>query len=684
VRAAAWAVGFGMAQDYRTFRGPGIALTYGVATSRTRRLAMRSACLGLAMLVMLTPGLDGARRQTRSESPANGAISGIVVDGGTGAPLEGVIVTIAGAPLRPGYQSRQATDARGRFAFVNLADAESYQLTAARFGYLDGGLGRDSGPTDPLRAVAVRNGGWVANLKLPIWRPGAISGTVRDEAGEPVIGVIVRAIARVRFAGREELASGPLTLTDDHGMYRLAGLVPARYVIQVPSVQMSAPAGTRIAAPSGNAAEGALDVDDQRLVIGRFPLPPPRAGGRTMTYGITYHPNGSSLAQATTIDLKFGETQQNVDLTLAPVPAVRVSGTVEGPAAALANRTARLLPAGLENLGLGGEIATALVASDGAFTFLNVPAGAYTLEVPATFNELSMRAGPSSTGGSVGFGGNAGFPTPPPAGGLSRSSGGLDTIPGVSFGTAQVQPASDVTHVGRMSLTVGDAPITGVIVRLSPMGTLKGRLVLEPDPSKPAPATPSYLFITLDPASGQVSLGMPRTQVPGGGSLEFEVPGVQPGEYWIRARNDTWLAKSIVWHGREYIDRPIDTAGVDDLSGLVITMTTARPELTGTVRMSDGSEPAAGLVIAFPADPAQRINTGFAPTRLQSAPLQNNGVFRFTSLPAGSYLVAAIDRPHIATWRDPAFLSEIERQARRVTLTWGQTTSQDLTMAVSR
>jgi len=65
---------------------------------------------------------------------------------------------------------------------------------------------------------------------------------------------------------------------------------------------------------------------------------------------------------------------------------------------------------------------------------------------------------------------------------------------------------------------------------------------------------------------------------------------------------------------------------------------------------------------------------------MKVATVTNTGVYRFTNLPAGDYLVAAVDRSHLATWRDPEFLSEVARSATRVTLTWGGKISQDVTM----
>jgi hypothetical protein len=95
-----------------------------------------------------------------------------------------------------------------------------------------------------------------------------------------------------------------------------------------------------------------MDVDDTaRLVIGRYPLPPPPRNGRQLSYPVIFYPSASTIAESTTIALKFGEDYKRADLTLRPVASVRVSGTVEGPPEAMTRLSLRLLPAGLENVG---------------------------------------------------------------------------------------------------------------------------------------------------------------------------------------------------------------------------------------------------------------------------------------------------------------------------------------------
>jgi hypothetical protein len=661
-----------------------------------RRSLLASAAV-VAAVIALAPGASGQGQtalssNTQTPPLLNGAISGTVLDGSTGTSLAEVIVGLSAMPgttMPAGYPARQMTDAKGRFAFLNLPNDGVFQITANKFGYLDGGYGRDSAPTDSLRSIVIASGTWIGGLRVNIWSPGVISGTVRDERGEPVVGVIVRALARIRVAGRDDLAAGPITVTDDQGRYRIPGLLPGRYIVQVPSPQMSVPGGTRINTAATNVPEGAIDVDDtSRLVIGRFPLPPPALNGRAMAYTVAFHPNASSPGEASTVDIKFGDDRPAVDLSLTPVPAVRVAGVVEGPPEALTSLTLRLLPIGMENLGLGAEVATASVGPNGTFTFLNVPAGSYVLDAPVTFNEFSVSSGSTSTGGYVGSRGFS-MPVPPPRQSWSRSSQRIADVPGVNFSTADFRGAVSGTVVpnysARLPITVGGADVAGVAVRLRPGAILDGKVTVELDPTKPASQTPPRFSFFMDPAGGQPALGQPPANTSVAANQEFEIAGLQPGEYFLRLRDlGAWAVKSVQWQGRDYTTVPFDAASAADLSGVSVTVTNALPTLMGTLRGQDGAVPESGLVIIFPAQMALRTNTGLWSPRMTSAPMQSNGTFRVTGLPAGDYIVAAIERSRMATWRDPEFLALVERQGTRVTLAWGQTASQDLTMVVVR
>ncbi len=635
---------------------------------RIRRLTLPAVLclhLGVAVFAQAPPASVIA--------PGNGAITGTVVDSATGQPVTGAIVQIEGGPLREDYHIRQISDGQGRFAFLRLANTGTYRISVTKFGYLGGGYGREASHEDALRNITVREGGWIGNLRVPIFKPGEISGVVRTEAGEPLVGVYVRAYARTFIAGHERLVAGPITITDDRGQYRLGRLMPSRYVVQVPSIQMSAPASATLALTE----EAAIAMDgDQQLIIGRFPLPPPSVGTARLAYPPAFHPRAISISDADVVTLGFGETKAGIDVTLTPVKAVSISGRVTGPSEALANRSVRLVARGMDGLGLGSESASALVAPDGAFRFFNVPAGEYTLEAPLSLAEPMLDATQRQTALQL--------PRPFAAVTAKQTSPGAPFIAAsaVQFGGVGAGPM----YSGRMRLTVGSGQASGIILPLARLATISGRIVIDGDVRQDRGRLPAIVSVSLDAADGRGTHSGVRFPVAGpsphrGDSSAtpasvFEVTNVEQGQYWIRVPAD-WLVKSVTWRGRDYSNVPLDIAG-GDVTDVVVTVTNQRPAIAGVVRAPDGTNPGAVAVVAFPADRSARLNTGAQPTTLLSVIAGESGNFWIAGMPAGEYMVAAIPQALLHDWRSPARLDEFERFATRANVRWGQTVTLEL------
>ncbi len=326
-----------------------------------------------------------------------GAISGVVTDGATRKPVAGAIVYLGIQGRGPaGKMSRQVTDPKGRFVFVDLPPSDVFFINVSKAGYNNGHYG-DTAPVSNIGFsghIKLAEGQWFSEANIPLWKPGALSGTVVDERGEPVVGVRVRALSRLLIAGAPHMASGALATTDDRGRYRIVGLPAGTYVVNVPSVQSAVPIGTSNLEIEGQTSEtaarnadshvrrnnGAIDVDSAHLlIVGNYPTPPAIAG-RPQAYPMAFYPAAGSIADATPVTLADGESRDGLDIMLRPVPAVRVSGRVDGPPAAVRGLVLRLVAAGLDDLSTGSEVATTVVDADGTFTFLNVPAGAYTLD----------------------------------------------------------------------------------------------------------------------------------------------------------------------------------------------------------------------------------------------------------------------------------------------------------------
>jgi len=631
------------------------------------------------LFILAATTLVGQQKPTQP----SGVITGVVVDGSSGEPVADAVVFLAStAAGGGGSQPRQVTDEKGRFAFIHLAGDRSYTISATGIGYLDGGYGRDAMPTDPLRPIALKPDEWVPDIRVSIWKPGAISGAVRDESGEPVVGVVVRALQRVRIQGRDDVVAGALTRTDDRGTYRIAGLSPGRYLVQVPSVQAAVPASAKmpearagLTGPMFTETLDLLDVDAaQRLAIGRYPVPPPPQNGKHFAYPPVFHPSTSSVADATAVVLKYGEDRDNIDVALAPQASVRVNGRVEGPPESMQSLTLRLLPAGLENLGFGAEVSTALVESDGRFTFINVPAGNYVIDAPAGLTELT------STGAQIGA--RRLLPGPPTSPVVGASTQAVDLLPGFRLTSYNFRMGGG-PYSGRTTVSVGATDLNNVVVQMRRFATLTASIVLENDPTQPA-VTAARPPFQIDPAGADASLAGAGRAGRGNGS-PVTIGSIPAGQFLLHLQDGSpWMIKSVTWDGRDYTNTPFDTASTSEITGVTVTLTTLAPDLTGTVQSATGLKADATMVIAFPAEEAQWKNTGFWPARMKTATVSGAGAYRFSNLPAGSYLVVAISRAFTPVWRDPEFLGRIAASASRVTLSWGGKSSADLTATVVR
>lgn len=650
---------------------------------------------------LIRPGLLGALLAAPVQNPANppvqtpptAAISGVVVDGTTNAPIAGAVVSITKGRDQIGPQTRQLTDARGRYAFTNLPAGDNYALTASKFGYFDGAYGRDAASNAPAAQLSLSDGQWVGNARIVLWRPAAVGGTVTDERGEPIVGVYVRALAQRRLAGQSHLVAGPSTMTDDRGRYRISGLRPGRFFLSVPSVQWSVPASMTPATIAGFSeelaatrevpVETALDLSaSTRLVLGNFPVPPPAVDGRALTYPIAFHPAAASIAEATAVDLKDGEERDNVDIRLDPVPAATVSGKVQGPPEALVNLSLRLMPAGLEELGLGSEGATTMVATDGSFVFLNVPAGSYTVDVMRGLSEFTERAGSGSPIES-----NRSQEFPPRAPGTMGSGWSSESLPSGPAGSTFLTRSSYASGqfknalTGRTTVTVTGRDVANVAVVLRGAGSIHGRVVIDIDPRQKSESRPAYLPIRAEPADGDPRLGLPRVEGPTTNpqSDAFEIFGLQPGRYLLRANLPApWAIKSIVVNGKDVTETPIDAANGESFSNVVLTITNAGATINGAITDGQGQPSAGAAVLMFPTDPAAWTDFGLWPPRIRTTSASNTGAFTFAARPAGDYYVIALPAADIDAWQAPDFFKKAAPRATRVTVGWGETKTLDL------
>lgn len=598
--------------------------------------------------------------------PATGAISGVVVDGTTGEVIEDANVTISGTGTTGMFQTRQFTDAKGRFVFVNLKPGLDYALTADVPGYFSGAYSRDVGLTDQRTRIALKADEWVRDVRVSLWKPGVISGRVLDESGEPMAKVFVRALSRVNVAGREHLSTGTVATTDDLGVYRLNGLAPGRYLIEVPSVQGAAP-------PAAGAAESSTFIGNS----GNYPWPPTAdRDGRQRAYPITFYPSARSVTEANAVEVGLAEERVGIDVSLAPVPVFKIEGKVEG---AFAGLTLRLMAKGLEELGNGSEAAQAQMSASGTFAFNAVPAGSYVIDVRRRIPEFT------NTLNQVGA--RRALPAPVGTGGSSTSALSLNAVPTgltlmeAQYGNNQTPSGQPVSVISQASLpvTVNGADITGLIVTLQNGGVMDGAFEFDVSPDKPDVARPTnnQVGLILDPASGQPDLGVPTATY---GTGTFRIEGIRRGEYFLRSRNFSgWLVRSVVWNGQDYTHRPFDAAASPSISEVRVTLTNRVGKISGAVKER------AAAVILFPADPTAWTSYGLYPTMFKNGFTANDGSYSFTGLPAGDYYVLAVEPSNRMAWLEPGFFARMAGAASRLSVGWGESQTANLSIvAVKR
>jgi hypothetical protein len=464
-----------------------------------------------------------------------------------------------------------------------------------------------------------------------MWRFGAITGTVIDEAGEPLVGVRVSAFRRTVVAGNRRFGGRTAATTDDRGMYRLGNLVPGEYVVGMlarpMSVSISQARGFRLS-PQSPSSTTVMQIGDAAYVFGRgVPIPPPPSGGRLFLYPPTFYP--STSGQPTAVAVASGEERTAIDLQFHAVASARVSGTVAGPAGPAAGIELLLVPAELGEVPFEEEGSTTQTDGTGAFRFAAVPAGQYSIRT------------------------------------LPFASGGRTTEP---------RRWADV------AVTVGSTDVDGVAVVLQPGLRISGRIDFEGSGERPDAQRLQQVPIVIEPAvvpSVTVRPGPTRIDA----SAAFTTSGLPPGRYFVRVRDSPvgWMFKSATYDGRNVADVPLDLQS-GDATNVVITFTDRWTGFRGTVQSADGMRNDEAAVLLFPTDPQGWSGYGQNPRRLKSARTTKMGEYSFSSVPAGDYYMIALPDEQAADWQDAQFLETLARVATQVTIADGEQKAQHLRM----
>lgn len=236
-------------------------------------------------------------------------ITGTIVSGIDGAPIAHGQLTVTPVP-RNGSESRQFpsplgtfdADEHGRFSLPVPSAGMSRVVGSAR-GYVIQAYDEHESFSS---GIVLTTASPSIDLRFQLWPEAIITGTVVDEAGEPVRNA--RITLQMLPPAQPDRSHPPArtrgsTTTDDRGVYEFDGLAPGNYRIRVQAhvwyavgAQMG---GFNSAAPS--AVDPSLDV----------------------TYPVTWYPGTSDSSQAEILTLHPGDTRQ-ADLQLTPIPSIHL------------------------------------------------------------------------------------------------------------------------------------------------------------------------------------------------------------------------------------------------------------------------------------------------------------------------------------------------------------------------
>jgi hypothetical protein len=574
-------------------------------------------------------------RDQKDIGSSESSITGRVIEADTQAPVADAEVrlgppmpgpVVGGLPSAgTGWIGRLPsvlTGPDGRFAFVGVA-AGSYSPHAQKAGYLPGSYGQ-SHPTGSGLRLDVLSGKTV-DVTLQLWRQAVISGVVRTSRGQPLLGRKVTALRIFRTEPVGLFATALPVVSDDRGEYRIANLLPGRYLLCV--VSEADPLSDRSGRPTSvSITPGACDA---------------------------FAPNATLPTDATAIALAAGDERvADIDVP-GSIGRVSVSGRVEGLPEVYPGTKARLVLANASpDIPAGFQVAVVPLAGDGSFVFPAVAPGAYFVR---------------------------GLATPPRS---SGASDGLDLIEGVydrfhrPDARTPIRPLPSQRVMWFEQRIDVEQPLHDVMAHAMPGATVSGRVALDPQLTLSGADLKAIPVEAWPAPSGGWNLdGVPMGRVEADGT--FASAALPPGRYSVVPSNQAgdWYAESVIAGGRDVRYEGLDVAGAD-IHDVVVTLATQHAVVSGQVRDVDGTPRPDASIFVFP---AEERNWLFAsPVEFRTDP---SGAYTIP-LPAGAWILAAAVGRLPEFCCDSDFLHGLAPRVTQISLARGERKTVGLTIQV--
>ena len=486
------------------------------------------------------------------------------------------------------------TDERGRFAFTDV-EPGTYKVMFSGNGYAKQDYGQ-RGSTGGV-PMTLAPGQSKTDIVMRMMAVAAVSGRIRDVAGQPVAGVTVQ-LFRFTYdeAGQRKVQRVTATRTDDRGEYRMYYLTPGRYYMS---------AGNQ---PGENSQNVGYPAGLASLLYGGGYA---SANRIAQNYTMAYYPGVADENSATPIDVQSGSEVRDVDLFVNVQQSYRVRGRVvdsrTGQPPPNASVSVNVQNPDLATLGINYVRGNAVYRPpDGTFEMQNVSAGAYiaTATVP-NFNQAR-----------------------------APDFGNMSPAEQTAYFQAQMA-AQNAAPKGFATVNVVNADVEGVVLTLGVSMSLAGRLRVESN----SPATSGFEFVRVqlkggapvDPFSGTGP--QPRPPAADG---TFRIDNLCPGEYRVSVAGlpSGFYVKEARFADTDVLDGLLRLNGPD--SQLLDIVISPNVGVIDGVAVDAAGQPVAGAqVVLIPGKSRERTEL------FRSVTADLNGRFTIPSIAPGEYMLAA-------------------------------------------
>lgn len=556
----------------------------------------------------------------RAPKTGTGRLRGRVTAADSGAIVRRAQVRISS----PDIGSKTAfTDAQGRYEFRELP-AGRFSVSVSKSGFVTMQYGQ-SRPFESGKQIELAEAQVMEKADVALPRGSAVSGRILDEFGEPVSDASVSAMRLQYIGGKRRLTpSGRPSMTNDLGYFRVFGLPPGEYFL--------------------SANVRTIDSMIMDLMGGGASAGGPSGSNSNSGYAATYYPGTQNPGEAQRLSLTVGQEMQ-IDLQMQPVRLAKITGTASSSdGKPMSGAMVMLIPNMKDAIGLmpGG---TSRTDKDGNFTLSNVAPGEYSVQVQSLVALMSAAS----------------------------------EVMAIMGGDAKPAPASSKPmerEFAVANVTVAGEDITGVIVTGTRGARATGRIVFEGGETPESVAALRLMAVPTDldnMGANASAFGMASVKENGA----FEIDGLVGGRmFQFMNPPKGWFIKRISHEGADITDQGRDFKPGEDVDGFEITMTRRTQRLGGRVIGDAGNPVREYTVVTFAEDPDKWTHP--SSRWIKSGRPDQDGKFEVTDLPAGKYLAVAVDYVPQGEWNDPEWLARAAKNATKVTLEDGASTTLDL------